>query len=224
MHEDRKQSAGASTIHALGKLTVVVGFLILLNYGGKLVLNQIDFQLWPEHEHIVVTALWIAVVVYILWMTVPFVPGVELGLALMMALGPKGVVLVYLCTVLSLSISYAIGRLIPLKTFAGMLGWLHLHRFQRLVLQMAPLDSEQKLKFLISAAPRKIIPFLLRHRYLMIAVLLNLPGNALIGGGGGIGVITGMSGLYSFSRYILLVTLAITPLPLLLLSGHWSGW
>jgi hypothetical protein len=53
----------------------------------------------------------------------------------------------------------------------------------------------------------------------MIAIALNLPGNALIGGGGGIGLISGMSRLYPFPKYILLVSLAITPLPLLLLAG-----
>ena len=71
----------------------------------------------------------------------------------------------------------------------------------------------------IRSAPSKVVPFLLKHRYLMIAIALNLPGNALIGGGGGIGLISGMSGLYPFPKYILLVSFAITPLPLLLLAG-----
>ena len=54
---------------------------------------------------------------------------------------------------------------------------------------------------------------------LMIAVTLNLPGNVLIGGGGGIGLIAGMSGLCPFPKYILCVSLAIAPLPILLLAG-----
>jgi hypothetical protein len=71
----------------------------------------------------------------------------------------------------------------------------------------------------LKSAPSKIVPFLLKHRYLVIALMLNLPGNALIGGGGGIGLIAGMSRLYSFPRYLLLVSVAITPLPLLFLAG-----
>ena len=137
----------------------------------------------------------------------------------MVMLGPRGIVLVYLCTLLSLSLSFMIGRLIPLNSFAWFLGWLHLHKAQNLMLQLEPLNSEERLDFLLRAAPSKIIPFLLKHRYLMIAIALNVPGNALIGGGGGIGLITGMSKLCSFPRYILLVSLAITPLPLLLLAG-----
>jgi hypothetical protein len=99
------------------------------------------------------------------------------------------------------------------------LGWLHLYKAQDLLLQLEPLNSEEKLNFLLRSAPTKVIPFLLKHRYLAIAIALNLPGNALIGGGGGIGLISGMSRLYPFPRYILLVSLAITPLPLLLLAG-----
>ena len=87
------------------------------------------------------------------------------------------------------------------------------------MLQLEPLNSEEKLDFLLSTAPSKAIPYLLKHRYLMIAVTLNLPGNVLIGGGGGIGLIAGMSRLCPFPKYILFVSLAITPLPILFLAG-----
>ena len=75
---------------------------------------------------------------------------------------------------------------------------------------------------LLETAPSKVVPYLLEHRYLMIAIILNLPGNALIGGGGGIGLVAGMSRLYPFPKYLLLVGLAITPLPLLFLAGKLS--
>lgn len=219
MSEARQAPAETPKIRRFLKISLIVGFLVLLNYGGSLVVEQINFQLWPEHERLMITVLWFAIVVYVLWMALPFVPGIELGLALMVMLGTRGVVLVYLCTLLSLSLSFTIGRLIPLNGFARFLGWLHLHKAQDLVLQLEPLNSEEKLNFLLRTAPSKVIPFLLKHRYLTIAIALNLPGNALIGGGGGIGLITGMSRLYPFPKYILLVSLAITPLPILLLAG-----
>jgi len=219
MPEAHQAPAEKAKMRRFIKISLLVGFLVLLNYGGSLVVEQINFQLWPEHEHLMITVLSFAIVVYVLWMALPFVPGIELGLALMVILGTRGVVFVYLCTLLSLSLSFAIGRLIPLNTFARFLGWLHLYKAQDLVLQLEPLDSEEKLNFLLSTAPSRIIPFLVKHRYLMIAIALNLPGNALIGGGGGIGLISGMSRLYPFPKYILLVSLAITPLPLLLLAG-----
>jgi hypothetical protein len=107
-----------------------------------------------------------------------------------------------------------VGRLIPLEVFARFLGWLHLKNARDLLIRIGPLDSEQKLNCLLNTAPLRIIPFLLKHRYLLVAFILNLPGNALVGGGGGIGVIAGMSGLYPFLRYFLLIGMAILPLPL----------
>jgi hypothetical protein len=222
MSEARRAPAETPKVRRFFKISLIVGFLVLVNYGGSLVVEQINFQIWPEHERLIITVLWLAIVVYVLWMALPFVPGIELGLALMVLLGSRGIILVYLCTLLSLSLSFTIGRLIPLKSFARFLGWLHLYKARDLVLQLEPLNSEEKLDFLLRSAPSKIIPFLVKHRYLMIALALNLPGNALIGGGGGIGLISGMSRLYPFPKYILLIGLAITPVPLLLLAGKLS--
>ena len=219
MSEARQAPAETPRIRRFLKISLIVGFLVLVNYGGGLVVEQINFQVWPEHERLMITVLWLAIVVYVLWMALPFVPGIELGLALMVLLGTRGIILVYLCTLLSLSLSFAIGRLVPLNSFARFLGWLHLYKARDLVLQLEPLHSEEKLDFLLRSAPSKVIPFLVKHRYLMIAIALNLPGNALIGGGGGIGLISGMSRLYPFPKYLLLVSLAITPVPLLLLAG-----
>ena len=223
MPEPRRATAEIPVFKLIFKLSLLITFLLLLNYGGGRVIDHFNFQLWPEHENLIITALWFSIGIYILWMAIPFVPGIELGLALMVMLGPQGVVLVYLCTLLSLSLSFALGRLISLKALARFLEWLHLHKARELILGLEPLSPQERLDFLLQTAPSKIVPFLLEHRYLMIAFILNLPGNALIGGGGGIGLIAGMSKLYSFPRYLLLVSLAITPLPLLFLAGKLPG-
>jgi hypothetical protein len=219
MSEADPAPAATPKLKLIFKMALILGFLLVLNYGGRFMVEHINFQLWPQHEHLLLTALWFSILVYVFWMALPFVPGIELGLALMVMLGAKGVVLVYLCTLLSLSLSFAIGRLIPLKNFAGFLGWLHLGKARDLVLKLEPLNPDEKLDFLLETAPSKVVPYLLEHRYFMIAIILNLPGNALIGGGGGIGLVAGMSRLYPFPKYLLLVGLAITPLPLLFLAG-----
>lgn len=219
MFATRQTTAAMSRVKLLIKIAIIVGIAALLNYGGHLVVDRIEFQLWPEHDHIVVTMFWLSVLAYVLLMALPFAPGIELGLALMMVLGPKGVALVYFCTLLSLSLSFMVGRLIPLEIFARFLGWLHLQNARDLLIRIGPLESEQKLNYLLNTAPSRIIPFLLKHRYLMVAFILNLPGNALVGGGGGIGVIAGMSGLYPFLRYLVMISLAISPLPLFILCG-----
>ncbi len=219
MSEARPAPAETAKLKLLVKILLLIGCLVLINYGGGLMVHKLNFQLWPEHEHLMMTMLWLSIGVYILWMAMPFVPGIELGLALMVMLGPPGVVLVYVCTLLSLSLSFAVGRLIPLKAFARFLGWLHLNKARDLVLKLEPMNPQERFDILLQSAPSKIVPFLLQHRYLMIALILNLPGNALIGGGGGIGLIAGMSKLYTFPRFFLLISVAITPLPLLFLAG-----
>lgn len=219
MSEVRQAPAQIPKLKLLIKILLLIGFLVLINYSGGRVVHHLNFQFWPEHEHLMMTILWLSIGVYILWMAMPFVPGIELGLALMVMLGPQGVVLIYVCTVMSLSLSFAIGRLIPLGAFARFLGWLHLSKARDLMLTLEPLSPQQRFDVLLQSAPSKIIPFLLKHRYLLIALILNLPGNVLIGGGGGIGLIAGMSRLYTFPRYFLLISVAITPLPLLFLAG-----
>ena len=54
-----------------------------------------------------------------------------------------------------------------------------------------------------------------RWRYVMLGLLLNLPGNAILGGGGGICLVAGLSGVYAPRATVLTLALAIAPLPLL---------
>ena len=61
----------------------------------------------------------------------------------MAILGVKEIVLVYLCTVLSLSLSFLFGRLLPPRYVARALGWYHLFRARDLVTALEPLTSEE---------------------------------------------------------------------------------
>ena len=56
----------------------------------------------------------------------------------------------------------------------------------------------------------------MRHRYLAVAVALSIPGNSVIGGGGGISLVAGMSRLFGFSRFVLTLAVAVAPVPLLI--------
>jgi len=58
---------------------------------------------------------------------------------------------------------------------------------------------------------------MLKHRYWVVAIALNMPGNALIGGGGGIGMISGMSRILNYPSYFLTVLIAVIPLPLIMI-------
>jgi hypothetical protein len=192
-------------------LVAVVG---VLNFGGAWFAEQIDLQIFPRHDSMLHVAILVAIAAYFLLMVIPFLPGIEVGLALMMTLGSKGALLVYLCTLAALASSFAIGRMIPSRPLCLLLDWLHLHRAGALLRQMEPLDARQRIAFLDQQAPARIAPFLLKHRLLAIAAALNLPGNSLLGGGGGIGLLVGMSGVVPFRHYLLVVAIAVAPVPL----------
>ncbi len=203
------------------KIGLILLLIIVANIGGAWLAQQIDFQLYPRHESMLHILLLSFIGLYILLMAFPFMPGIEVGLALMVVLGSKGVVLVYASTLLALSISFAIGRVVPCRIICAALNWLHFDKASALVAQIEPMTQQQRLDFLYQRAPSRVVPFLLNHRYLTIAALLNLPGNALIGGGGGIGLIVGMSKIIPFYRYLLLVAIAIAPVPLIIyLQGN----
>lgn len=197
------------------KLLLFVLIVISINIGGSWLTHQIDFQLFPRHDSMLQLIILGSTLLYILLMAVPFMPGIEIGLALMILLGHKGALLIYLCTVMALSISFIIGRKVSPRLIIVLLNWLHLYKAAKLVVQLEPLNQQQRLKLLYNNAPRKLVPLLIKHRYLAIAALLNLPGNALIGGGGGIGLITGMSKVVPFYMYFLLLATAVAPVPLL---------
>ena len=196
------------------KLMVLLIIIVALNVGGTWLSHLIDFQLFPRHEPMLHAIVLVAVVLYIVLMATPFMPGIEIGLALMMLLGNKGAILVYLCTLAALSVSFAIGRKIPSRFIGLLLNWLHLYKANALVRQLESLSQQERLEFLSEKAPSRIAPFLLRHRYLAIAVVVNLPGNALIGGGGGIGLVAGMSKIIPFHGYLMVLAIAIAPVPL----------
>lgn len=198
-------------------ILLFVGILLFLNYGVAKLSDLLAFQMWPSDLNVAVFIVFGSAILYVALMALPFMPGIEVGLMLMAMLGVGGIILVYLCTVLALSLSFLAGRLLPPRFVARALGWLRLERARKLVTELEPLDAEERFRLLARSTPSRIVPFLLRHRYLVLAVLFNLPGNALIGNGGGIALIAGMSRLFPFPKYVLLVCLAITPVPLLFL-------
>lgn len=203
------------------KLLLLIVVVVLLNSGGGWLAHQINFQLYPRHEPVLHLLILGSFGLYILLMTLPFMPGMEIGLALMLFLGSKGVLLVYICTLIALSLSFLIGRKISLQVFAKLLDWLCLKKTRDLVLNMETLSLNERVTFLQKKVPAKIAPYLLKHRYLTIAVLLNLPGNAVIGGGGGIGLMAGMSGIITYPRYLLFIAVAISLIPItIILKGY----
>lgn len=199
------------------KLSVIVLLIILANVETSWLIARLEIQIWPEHLEIVDRAVLIGVILYIGLMATPFLPGIELGLALMTLLGPKGVVVIYISTLVALTISFGLGRLFPAHLLVSLLRWLNLRRAAALLKSFDAIPSEKRLEYLAEKAPTRTIPALLKRRNLLLALLLNVPGNALIGGGGGIAMMAGISRLYSFPMYFFLISVAILPGPILVM-------
>ena len=199
------------------KIAVFLCIIIFLYYGSEQIVNFFAFQMWPRHVDMIIYLLFSSAAAYVVLMAVPFMPGIEMGILIMMMFGRPGILLVYLCTLLALTLSFLAGSHLPPRILARVLDWFHLDRARDLVMDLAPLGPEKRLHLLLGSTPTSVVPFLLRHRYLFIACLLNLPGHAFIGGSGGIGMIVGMSKIFSFPKYLLMVSIAILPGPIFFL-------
>ena len=206
-----------SGLRLAAKIAVLLCIIIFLYYGSEQIVNFFAFQMWPRHVDMIIYLLFSSAAAYVVLMAVPFMPGIEMGILIMMMFGRPGILLVYLCTLLALTLSFLAGSHLPPRILARVLDWFHLDRARDLVMDLAPLGPEKRLHLLLGSTPTSVVPFLLRHRYLFIACLLNLPGHAFIGGSGGIGMIVGMSKIFSFPKYLLMVSIAILPGPIFFL-------
>lgn len=162
-------------------------------------------------------AVLLFALLYAALLAVPFVPGMEIGLALLAVHGAAAAPLVWGATVGGLMAAYGAGRLVPPRALAAGLGRLRLRRAEALALALAPMTREARLAYLASAAPVRLVPWLLRHRHLALLLLFNMPGNTVLGGGGGIALAAGLSGLFGPLGFLLTAGLGTLPVPLAVL-------
>lgn len=202
---------------ALFKLMVFLILIVAANYAAHWISETLKLEIRPSNEDEIHQAIVVSAILYTVIIALPFVPGVEIGLTLLAMLGPPIVALVYVCTLLGLTASFVIGRLVSPGILIETMYRLKLDRAGRLLQTVEPMSREERLSFLVSRAPSRMIPFLLRHRYIALAIVINLPGNILLGGGGGISLLAGVSRLYPLSGFITLIALAVLPVPLAVL-------
>lgn len=204
-------------------LILLLVYLVIFGggwYAGHLLMDVVAVHMTPQNEARMDTMLAIAGGAFVATSAIPFVPGAEIGIGMIMVFGAKVALLVYFGMVVALMASYCVGRFVPASSVAAALGYFGLRKARDLVQKLAPLDAEERLALLSATAPRRVIPILLRYRYLTLIVLFNMPGNSVIGGGGGIAFTAGLSGLYSLPAYFATVLFAVAPLPLLVLLSE----
>lgn len=154
-------------------------------------------------------ALIVGALIYAGLLAIPFFPAFEVGLCLMGLFGSDGIAVVYLATVGGLCTSYWIG--------SSALGRATAVRNSQTTLEQARglIESRSWHRRIGRALSTRAMS----SPAVALAVLLNMPFNSVLGGGGGIALAYGASGKLSIGRFAAVVAAATLPLPALLYFG-----
>ena len=199
-------------------LMIFIFLALLVEYriGGRL--GEAIKLVEMAKSHLGRDALIAGGILYVLLLSLPFVPGVELGLLLMCVFGKEGIVFVYVFTVAGLSLSFLVGQSLPKK---WIISWL-----QKLGSSRACTNHCDEIGEMLDQSTlvrkfrqHRLGSYVLRYRYVTLALLFNLPGNYLLGGGGGISLVCGASRCLPRKQFLLTVVLATCPVPILAFFG-----
>jgi hypothetical protein len=196
------------------RLAAKLALIAAIAWGSVLLLDWADARAHEDGSRLMAGVLIILLVAYALLLAIPFAPGIEVGVALLMAKGADIAPFVYLATVSGLAVAFLAGRLLPERWLAATFADLRLARAASLVLRLSAMTREQRLAHLTERLPRWLAPFVGPWRYLLLALLLNVPGNAAVGGGGGIAFAAGFSRLFHPGWSLLAFVLGVAPVPI----------
>ena len=203
---------------ALLRTLLRLAAVVALAYGVHLALGWV--MAWTETmppttgSALRIAILGAALIAYALLIAIPFVPGIEIGVSLILMRGAEVAVLVYLATVLGLALAYFAGRLMPYRWLYRLFEDLRLRRACRLLARIQPLSPDRRLALLRQRLPGWLGSWAVSYRYLLLAGLINLPGSMLIGGGGGICMVAGLTRLFKPRATVLTIALAVLPFPI----------
>lgn len=196
------------------RLAMIVVFVYLMKLGVDLLLAKIAlFE--SDAAARAMTGLIITVMVgYAILLAIPFIPGVEIGIAILMLEGASAAPFVYLATVSGLLLAFCIGQYAPLSRMIQLCHDLYLHRVADYLERINQTPRADRLDAMHDRLPRWIAPFLCNYRYVTLAIAINLPGNIALGGGGGIMMAGGLSRLFQTRFVVMTALLATLPIPL----------
>ncbi|MBB5514289.1 putative membrane protein YdjX (TVP38/TMEM64 family) [Rubricella aquisinus] len=192
-------------------LCVLVGLVV--HFRGQLP-SLDDIARWSMNAAQGHWLLILLIVAYALLLAVPFIPGAELGIAIMVLFGANAAPVVLLATVLGLFIAFAVGRSVPEHRLLAILDRLGLQERGHFLSARNHPDLSEHDRLCALFQHNRVARLLLNWRYLAIAALLNLPGNVVVGGGGGISLLAGASRAFSPVPFTIAVALAASPIPL----------
>jgi hypothetical protein len=161
------------------------------------------------------TGLLITVMVgYAILLAIPFVPGVEIGIAILLLEGAQAAPFVYFATICGLALAFCIGQYIPMARLVRWCEDFYLARLARLLHRIHETPRNDRLQAMQDRLPKWLAPIFCNYRYVTLGLAINLPGNIALGGGGGIMLAGGLSRLFQTRFMILTVMLSTLPIPL----------
>jgi len=203
--------------HSVCMVFVWVTLLVLGHSLSHMGFHDAQAMLLTMRDALGPITIVLLVILYGLVLAMPFLPGVELGLLIMAVFGPAGALAAYMATLGGLMLAYGVGRALPEHVVVNWLGRIGV------VLPRggtaAAADRINAPKAMALSPPRRLAATLLKHRYLSLAVCLNFPGNAALGGGGGVALLCGVSRQFSWRAFAFTLAIAISPVPILVLAG-----
>ena len=184
---------------ALLKATFRIALVAGMVLAGHFLLN---FELAQVNEHLVPgsAAFWVAMGLYICLMAVPFVPAAEIGLVLLALFGAQVAPVVYVATVAALSLAFWTGVGLAAQRGTG-----------ETAQAFRPASFGDVRRLPDWSDWRRI---LLRYRWWALIVLINTPGNTVVGGGGGLAITAGFSRTFSYPAFLVCTAIAVAPVPL----------
>lgn len=212
-----------STVAWIAKAAAFAGLIVIASQVDDWVLASLGFHLSPATEPLLHQVIMLAIAAYILLMVIPFCPGIEIGLGLMMVFGADIVPLVYGATVFALLLAFLAGRLLSPSTIIKGFDRLRMHRARDLIARLEPLNPQERLALLRGSSKRRWVDALLKYRYVALGLALNTPGNIVLGDGGGIALVAGFSRLFTLRAFLLTILIAVSPVPIAVALGHGGG-
>lgn len=209
--------SGYSAAAVLIRFVVLLAIVVLGTLSAHALKEALNLQMMPETEQQMHRMIMGGLLLYIVLLAIPFVPGAEIGLAMLTAFGAAIVPLVYGATLLGMLLAFVIGSVLPSHTLARALSFIRLRKAADLIARAGPLPREEKLALIMEGAPPRTVALALRHRYVALAVMINIPGNVVIGGGGGIMMMAGLSRVFAPLPTFLALAVGISPIPIVVL-------
>lgn len=204
-------------LRGIGLVFVWAALLVVGHSLSHMGFEDAQVMLSTMRDAVGALALGLLTLAYAVALAVPFVPGVELGVLIMAVLGPQGALIAYAATIGGLSLAFALGRVLPKQFIVALLARIGItvpRSGMASALQGSIAESR-----LARSTPRRLVAVLLEHRYLVLAVCLNFPGSAALGGGGGLALLCGLSREFRWRPFVLTVAIATSPVPILVLAG-----